>query len=46
MTAFAFMCGVLAAGPISFLLGLFTGRDSRTTHEKADISSALKRSVR
>jgi hypothetical protein len=44
MIAFAFLCGCLAAGPLSFLLGVFAGRDSRVTHEPADIGPALRRS--
>lgn len=45
MIALAFIAGAVAAGPISFLIGWFARSDRRITHEKADITSLLRRSL-
>lgn len=43
---FGFLAGAAIAAPTFWLLGRFARIDSRTTHERADITPALRRSSR
>lgn len=46
MFTIGFVVATLLVAPTAFALGVFAARDRRTTHERADIEPALRRSSR
>jgi hypothetical protein len=46
MMALGFLAGVAIAAPVFFMLGRISRLDARVTHERADITPALRRSSR
>lgn len=46
MMTIGFLVGVVFAAPVFFAIGLFAGIDRMRSHERADITPALRRSVR
>ena len=44
MLTLGFLFGAAIAAPVFFAVGLFAGIDRSVTHERADITPALRRS--